>query len=85
MAGNVWEWVQDYYDDTYYKNSPSKNPTGPSNGKDRVIRGGSWQNQPETLRSTNRNKHVSDQQRVYIGIRCAKDAKDTKAILTEGK
>src|SRR2546426_821053 len=40
MAGNVWEWVKDYYDENYYKNSPSKNPTGPTNGKERVVRGG---------------------------------------------
>ena len=85
MAGNVWEWVQDFYDESYYKNSPAKNPTGPSAGSSRVIRGGSWQNQPDTLRSSNRMKHVQDQQRVYIGIRCAKDARDAKPVLTESK
>lgn len=42
MSGNVWEWVQDWYSEHYYKNSPAQNPAGPSGGSDRVLRGGSW-------------------------------------------
>ena len=78
MAGNVWEWVQDRYDESYYKKSPPQNPPGPSEGTDRVIRGGSWRNTPDVLRASNRNKHASTERRVYIGVRCAKDAKDVK-------
>ena len=40
MSGNLLEWVWDYYDSNYYKNSPSKNPRGPSSGKKRIARGG---------------------------------------------
>ena len=78
MAGNVWEWVQDFYDENYYKNSASKNPTGPSSGKERVVRGGSWQSNPDTVRSANRNKHDPGDRRIYLGIRCAKDATGVK-------
>ncbi len=75
MAGNIWEWAQDWYDENYYKSSPPENPTGPASGENRVIRGGSWRNTAEMLRAANRNKHVPTSRRVYIGIRCAKDAK----------
>ena len=50
MAGNVREWVSDWYDNDYYKNSPKQNPTGPSKGGFKVIRGGSWNSNTRNLR-----------------------------------
>ncbi len=42
VTGNVWEWVQDWYDPAYYSVSPARNPRGPASGSMRVVRGGSW-------------------------------------------
>jgi len=54
MAGNVSEWVADWYSPEYYRDSPLENPTGPSEGEMRVARGGSWKNPFFGARSTNR-------------------------------
>ena len=71
MAGNVWEWVSDLYDYNYYKISPSKNPTGPSTGGTRTIRGGAWKSNPRALRSANRSL-ISPTDQGLNGFRCAK-------------
>jgi formylglycine-generating enzyme len=73
MAGNVVEWVSDYYDKDYYSSSPVSNPKGPATGRFRVIRGGGWHSGPSCNRVYYRNALPQGWLDFNVGFRCAKD------------
>ena len=82
MAGNAWEWVEDWYHWKYYESSPSSNPPGPSSSlinpvnshQARVMRGGSWQSDSNMMRTSDRSL-LGPTNRLFVGFRCARDAK----------
>jgi len=76
LAGNVAEWVQDWYDGEYYREGPEKNPEGPRKGQYKMVRGGSWSDMPVYLLSGSRTSKVPPETRnAFIGFRCAQPAK----------
>jgi formylglycine-generating enzyme required for sulfatase activity len=70
LAGNVSEWIADWYDEKYYETSPAKNPTGPATGQTRVLRGGAWDFPVQGLRAAQR-QGANPLIRAYnVGFRC---------------
>jgi formylglycine-generating enzyme required for sulfatase activity len=72
MAGNVREWVSDWYDREYYSVSPGRNPQGPATGTDRILRGGSWDNHFDYMRTARRVNTFPERSNNVYGFRCAR-------------
>jgi eukaryotic-like serine/threonine-protein kinase len=74
MAGNVWEWVNDYYQSNYYAelDDNASNPLGPESGQSRVLRGGSWSLSDSSSRSADRYGYDPTFAGSFVGFRCAR-------------
>lgn len=69
MSGNVWEWVNDWYDKSYYSGSPQSNPQGPSSGSYRVNRGGGWVDDSAGVRASGRDTDSPENRYDDLGFR----------------
>jgi iron(II)-dependent oxidoreductase len=76
MAGNVAEWVADWYDKDYYKKAPDRNPKGPETGTQKAFRGGGWVDSTPSVRVSQRNGTDPKTSMNWLGFRCAKDANE---------
>ena len=76
MCGNVGEWVSDWYDPNYYENSPEADPTGPTEGRSKVYRGGGFHCNRVDIRASARHPLNPGSYMEYIGFRCAMDVDD---------
>jgi formylglycine-generating enzyme required for sulfatase activity len=76
MAGNVAEWVADWYDPKYYTTGPDKNPKGPETGSQRSFRGGGWIDSTPSVRVAQRNGTDPNTKMNWMGFRCARDVNE---------
>jgi len=83
MVGNAFEWVSDWYDASYYNNSPADDPSGPQDGASRVVRSSGFDSSPDQLDPANRNSEDPQTHRPNLGFRCVVEQPDQFAPVCE--
>ncbi len=83
MAGNVREWVNDWFGQDYYPRMPERNPPGSEVGRYKSVRGGSWRSRPQLLRTATRNGALPSTRSPNVGFRCAKSAQSAQSAKSD--
>ena len=83
MAGNIYEWCADWFDENYYSRSPTRNPEGPSSGEKRIMRGGSWNYDAYSLHVASRIGSNPYNTNSFVGFRCVLGSSPREERATE--